>query len=84
MLATPTAEPRSRSTAAQEREAADRLDDLLGHPGLTVTMTVTDPVDAVVRSRQEQPQDGPSDRESGSGGRTRTYDQAVNSRPLYH
>jgi hypothetical protein len=21
---------------------------------------------------------------SGSGGRTRTYDQAVNSRPLYH
>ena len=25
-----------------------------------------------------------SERESGSGGRTRTYDQAVNSRPLYH
>jgi hypothetical protein len=24
------------------------------------------------------------ERESGSGGRTRTYDQAVNSRPLYH
>lgn len=23
-------------------------------------------------------------RESGSGGRIRTYDQAVNSRPLYH
>jgi hypothetical protein len=23
-------------------------------------------------------------RASGSGGRTRTYDQAVNSRPLYH
>jgi hypothetical protein len=27
---------------------------------------------------------GRSERESGSGGRTRTYDQAVNSRPLYH
>jgi hypothetical protein len=27
---------------------------------------------------------GQFDRESGSGGRTRTYDQAVNSRPLYH
>ena len=27
---------------------------------------------------------GPIERESGSGGRTRTYDQAVNSRPLYH
>jgi shikimate kinase len=25
-----------------------------------------------------------TERESGSGGRTRTYDQAVNSRPLYH
>jgi hypothetical protein len=27
---------------------------------------------------------GRSEPESGSGGRTRTYDQAVNSRPLYH
>ena len=26
---------------------------------------------------------GQIERESGSGGRTRTYDQAVNSRPLY-
>ncbi len=25
-----------------------------------------------------------SEGESGSGGRIRTYDQAVNSRPLYH
>jgi hypothetical protein len=27
---------------------------------------------------------GQIERESGSGGRIRTYDQAVNSRPLYH
>ena len=27
---------------------------------------------------------GQLERESGSGGRIRTYDQAVNSRPLYH
>jgi hypothetical protein len=27
---------------------------------------------------------GQDERESGSGGRIRTYDMAVNSRPLYH
>jgi hypothetical protein len=32
----------------------------------------------------EQLEIGPFVREDGSGGRTRTYDQAVNSRPLYH
>jgi hypothetical protein len=71
-------------TAARERLAADLLDRALTAPVVTVTMTVTDPADGVVDSGPEQRETGPFVRESGSGGRTRTYDQAVNSRPLYH
>jgi hypothetical protein len=37
------------------------------------------------RARLAPHVDGPSDTgEIGSGGKIRTYDQAVNSRPLYH
>jgi hypothetical protein len=71
-------------TAAQQREAADLLDQAVGGQPLTVTLTVTDPGDGVLESRPEQPEVGPIVQEGGSGGRTRTYDQAVNSRPLYH
>ncbi len=59
-----------------ERDAADLLDAALGWPDPLVTPLVTDAVDAVVESRQEQPEVGPVVQESGSGGRTRTYDQA--------
>ena len=47
-------------------------------------MTVTEREDGVVEGGPESPEEGRFTRESGSGGRTRTYDQAVNSRPLYH
>ena len=50
----------------------------------TVTVSVTGPADGVVEGRPEPPEMGSTDRESGSGGKIRTYDQAVNSRPLYH
>jgi hypothetical protein len=71
-------------TAAREQIAADLLDHALTGEALTVTMTVTEPADGVVESRPGQPETGPFVQETGSGGRTRTYDQAVNSRPLYH
>ena len=71
-------------TARQQREAADLLDAAVGEDPLTVTVTVTEPADGVVESGMEGPGEGLPERESGSGGRTRTYDQAVNSRPLYH
>ncbi len=71
-------------TAAQQRDAAELLDQALTEQPLTVTVTVTGPADGVVSSGSEQPEAAPFVRESGSGGRIRTYDQAVNSRPLYH
>ena len=40
--------------------------------------------DSIGRVGMEQPEIRPFVRGFGSGGRTRTYDQAVNSRPLYH
>ena len=79
-----TMERYAHVTAGQQRQAADLLDQALASPDLTVTVTVTDPADMVVESGAEQPLVGPFVQESGSGGRTRTYDQAVNSRPLYH
>ena len=60
------------------------LDRALADQPLTVTLTVTDHADGVVESGPELPEVGRFVQESGSGGRTRTYDQAVNSRPLYH
>jgi hypothetical protein len=71
-------------TAAQQRVAADLLDQALTGPALTVTVTVTDPADGVVGSGPMEPEGGPFYLGTGSGGRIRTYDQAVNSRPLYH
>lgn len=71
-------------TAAQQREAADLLEQALTDAGQGVTPGVTDEEDAVVRSGPESPGEGIPRGKGGSGGRTRTYDQAVNSRPLYH
>jgi integrase len=71
-------------TAAQQRDAADLLDAALTTPVPSVTQTVTEGDDGVVRSREESPIEGVSRGKVGSGGRIRTYDQAVNSRPLYH
>jgi hypothetical protein len=71
-------------TAGQQRLAADLLERALTDPDLTVTVTVTEPANGVVEGGSEQPEIGPFVREDGSGGKIRTYDQAVNSRPLYH
>jgi integrase len=71
-------------TAAQQREAADALEALIADPTQSVTQSVTETVDRVDQDGQELPEVGPSDRGSCSGGKIRTYDQAVNSRPLYH
>lgn len=75
-----TMERSTHVTAGKQREAADALDMLLGADDLTVT----DAVDGVVEGGTESPEAGLSRGKNGSGGRTRTYDQAVNSRPLYH
>ena len=66
-------------TAGQQRDAAEMLER-----ALTATLTVTESVEGVVPSRAESPEVGDPQGEGGSGGRIRTYDQAVNSRPLYH
>ncbi len=79
-----TMERYAHVTARQQRDAADLLDAALADDPLTVTVTVTEPADGVVESGMEGPGEGDPERENGSGGRTRTYDQAVNSRPLYH
>ena len=50
-------------------------------PPQTVTGTGVDDTRAL---RNLDDLSRPFVQESGSGGRTRTYDQAVNSRPLYH
>ena len=42
------------------------------------------PEDGVVSGGTESPGEGIPRGEGGSGGRIRTYDQSVNSRPLYH
>jgi integrase len=79
-----TMERYAHVSAAQQRHAADLLEQALTDSDLTVTVTVTNPADGVVGGGAEQPEIGPFVREDGSGGRIRTYDQAVNSRPLYH
>ena len=71
-------------TAGQQREAADLLERAVTGRSQTVTQTVTEGEDAVVWSDPESPGEGVSRGKVGSGGRIRTYDQAVNSRPLYH
>jgi integrase len=74
-----TMERYAHVTACQQREAADLLER-----ALTVTPTVTESVDEGASSRPESSTEGDPRGKTGSGGRTRTYDQAVNSRPLYH
>ena len=75
-------------TATQQREAANLLERAVAGPQPavveSVTESVTDAEDRVAGSRPEWPKVGVPRGESGSGGRIRTYDQAVNSRPLYH
>ena len=71
-------------TAARERQAADLLEVALTRPGQSVRQSVTEGQDGVAHSRPESPKEGDPRGNVGSGGRTRTYDQAVNSRPLYH
>ncbi len=82
-----TMERYAHVTAGQQRQAADLLERALTGVARSVTESVTESVTVsvrgVARSRPERPKVGTSDRENGSGGRTRTYDQAVNSRPLY-
>jgi hypothetical protein len=65
-------------SAAQQREAAEALERAIA-------------AESHAESHARPNQGGPEwagtgliERESGSGGRIRTYDQAVNSRPLYH
>ncbi len=79
-----TMERYAHVTAAQQREGADLLDWAVTGMGQSVTQSVTDPEEGVGQGGTESPGEGPHEGESGSGGKIRTYDQAVNSRPLYH
>jgi len=79
-----TMERYAHVTAGQQREAADLLQIALTGSRQSVTELVTLPVEGVAQSRPEGPEVARSRGTVGSGGRTRTYDQAVNSRPLYH
>jgi hypothetical protein len=79
-----TMERYAHVTAGQQREAADLLEQMLINASESVTESVTQPKDGVGPSGEDDvevvvPLEG-----TGSGGRIRTYDQAVNSRPLYH
>ena len=51
--------------------------EVMVHPRTAAGYAIMEDLDELVR-RLSLPRD------IGSGGRTRTYDQAVNSRPLYH
>ena len=79
-----TMERYAHVTAVQQRQAADLLDAALAAPIQSVTQSVTDSENRVANSKPDKPRMGRPRGEIGSGGRTRTYDQAVNSRPLYH
>ena len=79
-----TMERYAHVTAGHQRDAAEVLERALTAVSPSVTQSVTEGQDGVAGSRQESPVEGDPRGESGSGGRTRTYDQAVNSRPLYH
>jgi integrase len=72
-----TMEIYSHLSAAQQREALDVL-----QRAITAESHANPDLDGPERTKPAKT--GRSERESGSGGRTRTYDQAVNSRPLYH
>jgi hypothetical protein len=71
-------------TAGQQRLAAELLERAVTGGAESVTESVTVSIGGVARSSPQEPGMVDPLGESGSGGRTRTYDQAVNSRPLYH
>ena len=83
-----TMERYAHVTASQQREAADLLEVALtglGHSATeSVTESVTELANGVAWSRPDEGEVTDPLGKVGSGGRTRTYDQAVNSRPLYH
>jgi hypothetical protein len=68
----------SHVSAAQQREAVDVLQRAIATESHAESHATPD------SGGEEWAKTGQIERESGSGGRTRTYDQAVNSRPLYH
>ncbi len=70
-------------TARQQRAAADLLELAMTDPQ-SVTRSVTESSGGAAESRLQSPEEGNPRASDGSGGRIRTYDQAVNSRPLYH
>ena len=73
-----TMERYAHVTAAQQRQAADLLDEMLTRAAPeSVTESVTHAADAVIGSRPEEAEVVDPLGETGSGGRTRTYDQAV-------
>jgi integrase len=78
-----TMERYAHVTARQQRLVADLL-EVAVNGAESVTESVTEMDAGVEGSRPELPGEGDPRGEDGSGGRTRTYDQAVNSRPLYH
>ena len=71
-------------TAGQQRLAAELLERAVVGGAESVTESVTVSIRRVASSRNNEPKVGDPLGEVGSGGRIRTYDQAVNSRPLYH
>lgn len=73
--------PANLMTLAPMREAlhASMLVTIRKCPGLHESTPDLPAMERLLAGRY-----GFSTRGSGSGGRTRTYDQAVNSRPLYH
>jgi integrase len=76
-----TMEIYSHVSAAQQREAVDVLQRAIAAESHAESHAMPD---LSGPERPEAAASGRTERESGSGGRTRTYDQAVNSRPLYH
>jgi integrase len=76
-----TMEIYSHVSAAQQREAVDVLQRALAAESHAESHAKPN-LDGLELPRPEQM--GETERKNGSGGRTRTYDQAVNSRPLYH
>jgi len=75
-----TMEIYSHVSAAQQREAVEVLQRALAESHFESHLGPNSGGQDGARTAET----GQFDRESGSGGRIRTYDQAVNSRPLYH
>jgi hypothetical protein len=75
-----TMEIYSHVSAAQQREAVEALQRALAESHFESHLGPDSGGQDLPRAAET----GQFERKSGSGGRTRTYDQAVNSRPLYH